>query len=45
MRTNPIPRAGRPDDLEGIAVYLMSDASSYHTCNVIVIDGGKLVSL
>jgi NAD(P)-dependent dehydrogenase (short-subunit alcohol dehydrogenase family) len=46
MRTrNPIPRAGRPEDLEGIAVYLMSDASSYHTGDVLVIDGGKLVAL
>jgi NAD(P)-dependent dehydrogenase (short-subunit alcohol dehydrogenase family) len=42
---NPIPRAGTPADLEGISVYLMSDASSYHTGDVIVIDGGKLVSL
>jgi len=42
---NPIPRVGTPADLEGIAVYLMSDASAYHTGDVIVIDGGKLVSL
>jgi NAD(P)-dependent dehydrogenase (short-subunit alcohol dehydrogenase family) len=45
MRLNPIPRAGTKEDLEGIAVYLASDASSYHTGDVIVIDGGKLVSL
>jgi NAD(P)-dependent dehydrogenase (short-subunit alcohol dehydrogenase family) len=45
MRANPIPRAGVREDLEGIAVYLASDASSYHTGDVIVIDGGKLVSL
>lgn len=42
---NPIPRAGRPEDLEGIVVYLMSDASRYHTGDVIVIDGGSLISL
>jgi NAD(P)-dependent dehydrogenase (short-subunit alcohol dehydrogenase family) len=42
---NPIPRAGTPADLEGIAVYLMSDASSYHTGDVIVIDGGKLIAI
>lgn len=41
---NPIPRAGAPADLEGIIVYLMSDASSYHTGDAIVIDGGKLAS-
>ena len=32
-------------DLEGIAVYLMSDASKYHTGDVVVIDGGTLVNL
>jgi len=41
---NPIPRPGVPADLEGIIVYLMSDASSYHTGDAIVIDGGKLVA-
>jgi NAD(P)-dependent dehydrogenase (short-subunit alcohol dehydrogenase family) len=45
MQANPIPRAGTKEDLEGIAVYLASDASSYHTGDVIVIDGGKLISL
>jgi NAD(P)-dependent dehydrogenase (short-subunit alcohol dehydrogenase family) len=45
MKTrNPIPRPGVPADLEGIIVYLMSDASSYHTGDAIVIDGGKLVA-
>ena len=42
---NPIPRAGRPDDLEGAAVYLLSDASRYHTGDVLVIDGGASVTL
>ena len=45
MALNPIPRAGVKEDLEGIAIYLASDASSYHTGDVIVIDGGKLISL
>jgi NAD(P)-dependent dehydrogenase (short-subunit alcohol dehydrogenase family) len=45
MRANPIPRAGRPQDLEGIAVYLASDASAYHTGDVIIIDGGKLAKI
>ncbi len=45
MAANPIPRAGRPEDLEGIAVYLASDASSYHTGDVIIIDGGKLAKI
>jgi NAD(P)-dependent dehydrogenase (short-subunit alcohol dehydrogenase family) len=46
MRTrNPIPRAGTPADLEGITAYLMSDASAYHTGDLILIDGGMSVAL
>ena len=36
----PMRRFGRVDDFGGIAVYLMSDASAYHTADCIVIDGG-----
>lgn len=36
----PLRRWGTPDDLGGIAVYLASDASAYHTGDVILIDGG-----
>jgi len=36
----PARRWGNPDDFGGIAVYLMSDASSYHTGDCFVIDGG-----
>ncbi len=36
----PARRWGTPDDFGGIAVYLMSDASSYHTGQTIMIDGG-----
>jgi len=36
----PVRRWGRPDDFGGIAVYLMSDASSYHTGQCLQIDGG-----
>lgn len=39
----PIPRPGRPDDFEGIAAYLCSDASRFHTGDTLVIDGGSLV--
>ena len=38
----PLGRAGKPEDLEGAAVYLASDASRYHTGDTLVIDGGKL---
>jgi len=37
---NPIPRWGYPEDVEGIAAYLASDSSRYHTGDVILIDGG-----
>lgn len=37
---NPIRRWGEIADVEGIAAYLASDAASYHTGDVIVIDGG-----
>lgn len=36
----PARRWGRPDDFGGIAVYLMSDASAYHTGDELLIDGG-----
>jgi NAD(P)-dependent dehydrogenase (short-subunit alcohol dehydrogenase family) len=36
----PMRRWGRPDDFGGIAVYLMSDASGWHTGDDILIDGG-----
>ncbi|GMQ85669.1 MAG: SDR family oxidoreductase [Acidimicrobiia bacterium] len=38
-----LKRWGRPDDFAGIAVYLASDASRFHTGDTIVIDGGYLV--
>jgi NAD(P)-dependent dehydrogenase (short-subunit alcohol dehydrogenase family) len=36
-------RWGKPDDFAGIAVYLASDASRFHTGDAIVIDGGYLI--
>jgi NAD(P)-dependent dehydrogenase (short-subunit alcohol dehydrogenase family) len=36
----PMRRFGEPTDFGGIAVYLMSKASSYHTADCFVIDGG-----
>lgn len=41
----PIPRGGTPADCEGIVVYLMSDASSYHTGDMITVDGGLSIAL
>jgi NAD(P)-dependent dehydrogenase (short-subunit alcohol dehydrogenase family) len=36
-------RWGKPDEFGGIAVYLASDASSFHTGDSILIDGGYSV--
>ncbi len=36
----PMGRAGRPDDVEGIMVYLASDESSYATGAIFRVDGG-----
>ena len=41
----PIPRPGYPSDFEGIAAYLASDASCWHTGDTIVIDGAALINL
>ena len=40
----PIPRAGQPEDIEGIAAYLCSDASRFHTGDTITIDGGSVIN-
>ena len=42
---NPIPRPGYPGDFEGIAAYLASDASSFHSGDTIIIDGACMVNL
>ena len=39
----PMRRWGSPRDFGGIAVYLMSDASSWHTGDSILIDGGYIL--
>lgn len=39
----PIPRAGTPEDFEGIGAYLASNASSFHSGDTIVIDGAYLI--
>jgi hypothetical protein len=36
----PARRWGTPEDFGGIAVYLASDASAYHTGETFIIDGG-----
>lgn len=41
---NPIPRFGEAADFEGIGVYFMSDASRYHTGDLVKIDGGWMAN-
>jgi NAD(P)-dependent dehydrogenase (short-subunit alcohol dehydrogenase family) len=40
MSMTPMGRPGVPDELQGIAVYLASEASSYTTGGVFTVDGG-----
>lgn len=41
--TVPMGRLGEPSEIAGLALYLASDASSYMTGSVVVIDGGRLL--
>ena len=43
LSRTPARRFGDASDLEGIAVYLASDASRYHTGDAIRIDGGYAI--
>jgi NAD(P)-dependent dehydrogenase (short-subunit alcohol dehydrogenase family) len=39
----PARRWGEPKDFGGVAVYLASDASSYHSGDTLIVDGGYAV--
>lgn len=39
----PARRWGKPEDFAGIAVYLASDASAFHTGDCLVLDGGYAI--
>lgn len=39
----PIPRTGKPEDLEAVAAYLCCDGAAFHTGDTLVVDGGYLI--
>lgn len=43
MKRIPARRWGMPEDFAAIAIYIMSDASAYHTAETFLIDGGYFV--
>ncbi|HSG90793.1 MAG TPA: SDR family oxidoreductase [Pseudomonadales bacterium] len=43
LKRVPARRWGQPEDFAGIAVYIMSTASSYHSAETFLIDGGYFV--
>lgn len=45
LARSPIKQIGRPEDLQGIAVYLASDMSRYHSGDTITLDGGMMAQL
>ncbi|MGW6795973.1 SDR family NAD(P)-dependent oxidoreductase [Streptomyces chartreusis] len=44
LKRVPLRRWGTGEDFAGLAVYLTSDASAYHTGGTLVVDGGYTVS-
>jgi len=43
VKRTPLRRWGTPGDLEGVAVYLASEASRFHNGDVLTVDGGYVV--
>ena len=39
----PLGRMAEPDEIAGIAVYLLSNAARYHTGDLITVDGGRMI--
>jgi NAD(P)-dependent dehydrogenase (short-subunit alcohol dehydrogenase family) len=44
-KSTPLKRIGEPNDIKGLVVALVSDASAYVTGQMLVIDGGVSSSM
>ena len=42
LSRTPMGRAGEPDEIGKVAVFLASDDSSYMTGEIVYVDGGRL---
>jgi NAD(P)-dependent dehydrogenase (short-subunit alcohol dehydrogenase family) len=40
----PLKRVGQLADIEGLSVYFASDASSFHSGDIVVLDGGRMAN-
>ncbi len=43
LKRVPMRRWGQPEDFAGIALYIASELSAYHTADTFLIDGGYFV--
>ncbi len=44
VERTPAGRVGQPDEIAGVALYLASDAASFHTGQTLVVDGGFTIA-